>query len=502
MQKNPAFCWAGMLCLVLNIFHAQTAVGSPAKTNASQQDSTGIPEKISNFPDRVFNRINRKVSSLDMEIDKRTEIYVKRMMNDEGKLRKEFTQIDSSASNSLFLCDAKKQYTDLLVTMNAETPSANKIIGQYLPTADSLQVSLSFLKVNPQLLSDEYAELTKSTLARIQQLQGKLNEDELIRQFIVQRKEQIGQYLSLQKYIPESIKSIYADYNKQLYYYSQQLNEFKQIWNDPDKLLSTAFRLLNKLPAFTSFMNKNSFLAGIFDAAGDGNMDSCINGMQTRNMIDEKVQGQITAGGESAASAFSSGLQSAQGALDQIKDKISSLGQGSEHADLPPGFTPNNQKTKTFWRRLELGANLQTSRTSAYYPNVLDLGISLGYRVNDKSTVGLGSSFKMGLGNDIRHVAVTASGASLRSFLDIQIRGGFSATGGLEYNHTAALTSFQDIRQLNEWTASGLIGVSKTISVQSRVFKKTTVTLLWDFLSYQQVPRTQPVIFRIGYGFN
>ena len=72
-------------------------------------------------------------------------------------------------------------------------------------------------------------------------------------------------------------------------------------------------------------------------------------------------------------------------------------------------------------------------------------------------------------------------------------------SGGMEYNYTTPFARFQQLRNWDDWTKSGLIGVSKTVSVKSRVFKKTKAQLLWDFLSYEQVPRTQAVIFRIGY---
>jgi hypothetical protein len=115
--------------------------------------------------------------------------------------------------------------------------------------------------------------------------------------------------------------------------------------------------------------------------------------------------------------------------------------------------------------------------------------------------MGLGASYKLGWGNGIQHIAFSSAGAGLRSFVDVKIKGSWSASGGLEYNYTKPFSSFQRLYQWNEWTESGLIGVSKTVSVKSRVFKKTKVQLLWDFLSYREVPRTQAVIFRIGYSF-
>jgi hypothetical protein len=53
----------------------------------------------------------------------------------------------------------------------------------------------------------------------------------------------------------------------------------------------------------------------------------------------------------------------------------------------------------------------------------------------------------------------------------------------------------------DSWQESGLLGISKIISVKSKLFKKTKVQLLWDFLSYQQLPRSQPLKFRVGYNF-
>ncbi len=72
-------------------------------------------------------------------------------------------------------------------------------------------------------------------------------------------------------------------------------------------------------------------------------------------------------------------------------------------------------------------------------------------------------------------------------------------TSRFEYHYTTPFTSYQQLRQIQYWTKSGLIGVQKTVSMKSKVLKQTTLSLLWDFLSYQQVPQGQPVIFRVGY---
>jgi hypothetical protein len=197
---------------------------------------------------------------------------------------------------------------------------------------------------------------------------------------------------------------------------------------------------------------------------------------------------------------FQSKLQSAQSQLNSYKNKLSQLGAGATPGDVPD-FRPNDQKTKTLWHRLEYGANFQTTHTNYYYPIVTDLGLSLGYRLGHGRVVGVGASYKMGWGSGINHIALSSQGVGLRSFLQVPIKGSFSATGGFEYNYTTPFTSYQQLKQLQYWTKSGLVGVTKTISMKSRVFKKTQLQLLWDFLSYQQVPKTQPLLFRIGYNF-
>jgi hypothetical protein len=125
----------------------------------------------------------------------------------------------------------------------------------------------------------------------------------------------------------------------------------------------------------------------------------------------------------------------------------------------------------------------------------------VGYKLFNSSTIGVGASYKLGWGNGIQHIALSSQGMGLRSFIDVKIKNSFSATGGFEYNYTTPFTSYQQIRQLNLWTKSGLIGVTKTVSMKSRMFKKTKLSMLWDFLSYQQVPKTQAILFRVGYNF-
>jgi hypothetical protein len=492
-----------LLCVLAGIFFCIASYG---------QSADSLADKALAMPGRLFSRLQARTTSLDRQLTRQTEKYLKRMARQEAQLQKQLSGVDSAAVQRLFAGSADR-YAALARKMATDSGgNTGHLSGEYLPYVDSLKGSLSFLQQNPQLLggagNTHLSPQAQAQLARLQssvagftQLQAKLQDADEVKEFIRQRKEQIKQYLSTYTHLPAALGKEYQGLNQQVYYYSQQVREYRQLLNDPDRLEKQALSLLGRLPAFQQFMKSNGQLAGLFSVPSGYGSPSALAGLQTQDQVNGQIQSQLGTGGPGATSALQQNLQSADQQLGQFKDKLGALGGGSGDIEMP-NFKPNGQKTRTFWRRLEYGSNLQTTRTNYYFPTTTDIGLSLGYRLNDKNTLGVGASYKIGWGNGINHIALSSQGVGLRSFIDIRIKGTFSATGGLEYNYTTPFTNFQQLRQIEWWTRSGLIGVSKTVSVKNRVFKKTSLQLLWDFLSYQQVPKTQPILFRIGYGFN
>ncbi|GGA93388.1 hypothetical protein [Puia dinghuensis] len=463
-----------------------------------------LADKALRFPGKLFSRIESKTAGLDRQLTRQTEHCLAKMARREARLRRELSRIDSASAQRLF-ANSAQQYAALARKLATDSGGAAiPLSGEYMPYVDSLKGSLSFFQQNRQLLgaAQSQARLAQlqASMAGFQQLQAKLQDADAIKAFLRQRKEAIKAYLNQYTNLPSGIGKEYQGLTREAYYYSEQVRQYRQLLNDPDQLEKKALSLLGQLPAFRQFMKNNGQLAGLFNLPAGYSSPAALAGLQTRDQVTQAIQSQLAAGGQGALSALHQNLQSAEQQLDGFKDKLNHLGSGSGDIDMP-NFKPNGQRTKSLWRRLEAGVNLQTSRTNRYYPNVLDLGGSLGYRLTDKSTIGVGTSLKIGLGSDIRHLALTASGASLRSYVDIVLKGSFFVSGGLEYNHTSALRSYQDIRRLSGWTTSGLIGITKTVSVKSRVFKKTKLSLLWDFLSYRQRPQTPAIVYRLGYSF-
>lgn len=485
MFKTLALCLAALLCLACKPLFAQS-IDSAAK------------EAIS-FPSRFVARIQGKTANLDQQLTKQTERYLEKMIKQEERMKKKLARVDSAGAQNLF-AGSQQQYEKLLNQLKNDTGGAHlRVSGEYQPYVDSLQGMLGFLRQKPNLSADANADLLRS-IGQLQQLQSKMKDADAIKAYVQQRKQAIGQYITQHTNVQNLLGKSYAGINQNVYYYSQQINQYKQQLNDPDKLERQALAQLNKLPAFQNFMKNNSQLAGLFNAPGNSGPAQALAGLQTRDQITQQVIGQVTAAGQGGMDNIQNNVTSAQSQLDTYKNKLGQMGAGNTAADVPD-FRPNDQKTRSFWRRLEYGANFQTTHAAYYFPVTTDLGLSLGYKLGHNNIIGVGGSYKIGWGSSINHIALSSQGIGLRSFIEIGLKGSFSATGGFEYNYATPFTSLQQLQQLQSWTKSGLIGISKRVSMKSRLLKKTKLQLLWDFLSYQQLPKTQAILFRAGYQF-
>jgi hypothetical protein len=433
-------------------------------------------------------------------LTRQTEKYLRKLERREEKIRRKLYKIDSAAAKEWF-ANTTGQYAALLSKLkNDSNVLGTKLSGEYLPYADSLNGALSFLQQNPLSKLNTVSPQATAAFKQFNQLESKLKDGEQAREFIQQRKEQIREALGKYTSLPRSLQKAFGDYNKNLYYYSSVLRNYKQSLNDPDKLERRALSLLNQLPSFKNFMKEHSQLAGLFSIPGNyGDPQQSVAGLQTRSQVLQMLNGRI-GGGPNAMQAFGQQLQSAQQQLNQFKQKLTSLGGGSGNIDMP-NFKPNNQKTRPLLKRIELGVNLTTQHATRIYPSRTDIALSAGYRLSDDKTAGVGLGYTVGWGRDIQHVAISNGGINFRSFFEAKMRGSFYATAGFEYNYQKPFKSLQQIKNINLWSKSCLVGVTKIMDMRSKVFKKTKLQLLFDLLYQRQTPPGQPVKFRLGYNF-
>lgn len=489
MRHIAASSLAAGLCIAVSVAHAQ------------QADT--LVGKLSGVSPHVFKKIASVSSRLNRLLTSRTASYLDAAEQQERQMEQKLRQVDPVGANTLF-AGSGQGYGGLKERLQADTGWRDvRLSGSYEPHLDTLQGALAFLRQNPQMLAKAgglgtgTSELQNAS-AQFQALQAKIQDADQIKAFVRERQQQIGDYLAQHTSIQGLLGKQYSQLNQQVYYYNQQVQQVKAMLNDPKLMAQKALVVLESLPVFQRYMTTHSQLGSLFHLPGNYGSTATLNGLQTKEQVAQIVQAQVSAGGQQGASELQSKLQSAQSQLDGFKEKLDKVLPGGGDATMP-NFQPNDQKGKTLLGRLQYGFNLQTTHSSYYYPSLLTMGLSLGYKLGHSNVVGIGVSYELGTGNGIRDIAFTSQGLGLRSFVSIKVKGSLSVTGGFEYNYTTPFVSYQQLRQLQYWTRSGLIGVTKTVSTKSKVLKQTTLSLLWDFLSYQQIPPTQPFIFRIGY---
>lgn len=463
-----------------------------------QEDEISVYSKILHFPDRLFKKVDDKSADISKRLAKQSEKYLQRLAREEARLKKRLSKKDSIAAIRIF-GDAEKQYADLHMKVKSVSGKASSLQSKYIPHLDTLKTAFNFIGKPDGLLKDIAGSQNKiiGAVARMEGLQENFNKAEEVKKYIEQRKQYLQSELG--KYgLSGQLKKL----KKQVYYYQAQVDEYKRMFDEPSQLEARAIGLLKKSSVFRDFFQKHSELAGLFRLPGGSSGVPTVSfaGLQTRDIVQQQLTGRLGSAPD-VQQMMQQQVQRAKGELSGLKDRLNSLKAGSKGNGDPsmPDFKPNNQKTKRFKDRLELGSNLQTVKSNMFFPSTTDIGLSLGYKLNDKSIIGVGSSYKMGWGKDIRHISITHQGMGVRSFFEYKIKGSFWVSGGGEMNYKSQFSNFEILNDYSAWQRSALLGMSKKYQVSKKV--KGSMQVLYDFLWREQVPRAQPVVFRVGYGF-
>lgn len=454
------------------------------------QDTTFFFHKALHFPDKIFKKIDDKASGIDARLTEQTEKYLDRLAKEEKKLKKKLAKKDTAAAARLF-GDTEQQYARLKSKLQQQE---EKTGNRYLPHLDTLRTAFSFLNTGVLPKTPEAATRLQSALQSIDKLQGKFTQAEEVKKYLQQRRQLLQE--QLEKYgLAKELKEL----KKQVYYYQARVEEYTNMFNEPSQVESRVLELLGKTPAFRDFFRNNSQLAEMFRLPGSqaGNATASLQGLQTREALQQELL-QRFGTGPAITQSIQQGMQSAQPQLNALKDKLLKNGAGNSEMDMPD-FKPNIQKSRSFLRRLEYGTNLQTVKGNNFFPVTSDIGLSVGYKLNNKSVVGIGGSYKMGWGKDISHIAITHEGVGLRSFMDYKIKGSFWLSGGGELNYRSRFSDFEVLKNYSSWQRSALLGVSKKYKISNKF--KGNMQLLYDFLWKAQVPRTEAVKLRFGYSF-
>ncbi len=464
-----------------------------AMTASAQVDS--VLQTVQDIPTKYIKEADKKIDQYTSRITNKTEKTLTKLSRWENKIHTILEKVNPEAAQRLF-ADNQLTFTKALVKYKkGESVIADQRV-RYDEYKDKLTTSLAYLEKQKDSLDEKLFNKVKAAKQKADQLEKDDAKSEAMQQFIKDRRKQLidqsVKYIGNSKYLQKI--------SKENYYYVETLKNYKELLHDKKKAEQTALAILNKIPAFTKFAQENSMLARLFGSPSATGITASLAGLQTRASVNALIQNQIAAGGPNAQAQIQQNMQQAQAELSKLKDKILKAGGGSSEGLNTPDFKPNQQKTKTFLQRIEFGSNFQFAKNNSYLPTTADIGLSLGYKLNDKSVVGIGGSYKMGMGT-IEHISITHQGMGLRSFMDWKLKKQFFISGGYEMNYNAQFQNINQLQQYSDWQSSALVGLSKKIPVKSKLTKGTKVQLLYDFLARQHMPVSQPVIFRVGYNF-
>jgi len=471
------------------------AQGAPVKIVA-MPNTDSLNKALAQFQSsKYLDQVDRQTSTLNNHLTSQSKKYLQAAASEENQLKSRLQKIDSGAAGSLF-GSVGQRYRQLQAALVKGT--ATGVLGHtpasYLPSIDSMKNTLLFLQVNQSKLNNltgPQAQKLTSALANVQALESKLQAVDNLKTVLQQRQQYLTQQLS--KF---GMAGQMGKMNQTVYYYKQQVGDLKASLQDPSKMQQKAMAVLSQLPAYKSFLAKHSFMGRMFGQSESYNLtDSSMKGLQTRAAVQKEMQQKAGMGGPAASQQVSQQMQDASSIVSGLQSKLMQGSNGPDPQQL--GFTPNSQKTKSLWKRLEYGANLQFEPATTFLPTLCDAALSLGYKLNDKATVGVGGGLKMGLGDGLKHIAFSGQGASIRSYIDWKIKKNLYLTGGYEENYLSAFESLDQLRSVAGWQKSGLIGISRQYQISSKV--KGKAQLLFDFLSFSQIPKAQPVIFRVGW---
>ncbi|MBA3674911.1 MAG: hypothetical protein H0W75_08135, partial [Chitinophagaceae bacterium] len=193
-------------------------------------------DKLINLPDKLFASIDKKTRGIEDKLNKQTDKYISRLQRQEKKLQKKLWRNDSTLAKQLFL-RVGERYTDLKTTLTGTAGNSNVYLGHL----DSLSTALSFIKSTK--LPGELNGIEKN-LQGFKDLQTKFNQSERVKKYLEERQRVLKESFQNLGMVKELKK-----FRKEVYYYQAQVQEYKNIFEEPGKLEKKLLELVTKIPA-------------------------------------------------------------------------------------------------------------------------------------------------------------------------------------------------------------------------------------------------------------
>lgn len=460
--------------------------------------------------------VDSKMANFSNNAERSTQHTLDALISEEKSMQKKMAVSDPAASKRLFgyALDSLQRMKAAISGSTAKT--GHLLAGNYFPYTDSLRQTLAFLQQTGQkgaALNSKVNSQLSSSLGQVNALEGKLNTIAVIQNFIQQRQQLLTGVLGKLPQYTGNLQQL----SKTGYYYSAQITTYKNTLKDPAAIERKMLDQINTSAVFQDLLQHNGQLAGLFVPrtafARLPLTSNPVTGLPARAQLQQyfrehaptltdttdpvaQLTKKFTAAGSQLQQTGGAPGGTAAPGLSMLPPGAPAL--PSSTSTIPATTTtPNTQKTKTFGQRLQYGIDLQFGQAVSYLPATSNFGLKLGYKLNDKLTAGIGVDYLFGMGTGWKDLHFTNQGVGLRSYATWQIKKGWNIQGGAEANYMSAFTSIRQLRGLQQWQTSALLGLSKQYRVSRKI--SGNVQVLYDFLYQQHLPTTQPILFRLGY---
>jgi hypothetical protein len=239
------------------------------------QEDTTIPS-LQQLPLKYINQIDSKIDKYSNRITAKTEKTLQKLARWENKIHHLLSKIHPQAAQNLF-GNNQTTFTTLLQKIQEGKTIAENYQARYNEYIDKLHTSMSYLQQQKAALKDKLVTPINAANQKLTTLEDNLKNSEALEQFIKERKRQLIdqslQYIGKSKYLQKI--------NKEAYYYVATLRNYKELFTDKKKAEQTALTILNKIPAFTKFMQN----AGCFTLPLGGSWRGPSNPCQCNGLI-------------------------------------------------------------------------------------------------------------------------------------------------------------------------------------------------------------------------
>lgn len=415
----------------------------------------------------------KKSQQLSEELDQATQKCIRSLDKLEGKILKK-------------LKDSTTQKSQLV--------KKTKHLQNYNPDLDTLQTVVYYLQT---LHPDLSKELLRTHTESFNELSNSLQYSADAESYISDKIQYIKSLVDLNQ-LDKGLLKKFKEINKLKYYYSQEIQQYKDLLKDRKKVEKKLLNLLKESKMFQDFSSKHSWFNSLFPSMSadlTGVDLSQYGNLQSNQQISNLIQSQLNVGGENAQSNFQQQMGTAQEQISQVQNRLYE-GWGSGDEELP-AFKPNSQKTKSFLDRLEYSFNMQNNRSNQLYPTYSNISLGVGYKLSDNSIVGVLGNYQLGLGKLFNDIKFSNQGLGGSAYAEIKLKGSFWIYSAYESNYK--FESNLTVIDYKRWINSAYVGLSKRVLIKNQFFNAVKIQLLWDFLARKQYPTRQELNFRVSF---